>query len=175
VPTLIPVFIALALIFRFTSLFLSIRHEKALKKAGAREYGAGNSKALAAMHILFYVAAIAEGTLMPGAWSTALMTAGIVLYVLAALALVSVIRSLGPLWTIKIIIAPGHPVVRSGLFRWVRHPNYFLNVLPELIGFALALNAVTTLLVGIPLYLVPLIIRIRQEEQVMRDEVSGYA
>jgi isoprenylcysteine carboxyl methyltransferase (ICMT) family protein YpbQ len=57
----------------------------------------------------------------------------------------------------------------------VRHPNYFLNVLPELIGFALALNAVTTLLVGIPLYLVPLIIRIRQEEQVMRDEVSGYA
>lgn len=174
-PVTLIVFVVLALIFRFSSLFISIRHEKALKRGGAREYGAGNSKALAAMHILFYVAAITEGTLMPGAWNIGLTVAGVVIYLLAALVLVSVIRSLGALWTIKIIIAPGHHVVRSGLFRWVRHPNYFLNVLPELIGFALALNAVTTLLVGIPLYLVPLIIRIRQEERVMRDEVSGYA
>ncbi|WP_445682245.1 isoprenylcysteine carboxyl methyltransferase family protein [Radicibacter daui] len=173
-PAAIVVFIVLALIFRFSSLFISIRHEKALKGAGAQEFGAGNSKALAAMHILFYVAAITEGALMPGVWNTGLTVTGVVIYLLAALALVSVIRSLGALWTIKIIIAPGHHVVRSGLFRWVRHPNYFLNVLPELIGFAVALNAFTTLLVGIPLYLVPLIIRIRQEERVMRDQVADY-
>ena len=82
--------------------------------------------------------------------------------------------SLGPLWTVKIIINHRHPLVRTGLFRWVRHPNYFVSIIPELVGFALALNAYWTLVVGLPLYCIPLFIRIRQEEAAMVEAVPGY-
>src|SRR5437870_13907816 len=34
----------------------------------------------------------------------------------------------------KLLIASDHTLNQSGLFRWVRHPNYFLNILPELVG-----------------------------------------
>ena len=35
-----------------------------------------------------------------------------------------VIRSLGGHWTTRIITVPGRPLVRSGPYRYFRHPNY---------------------------------------------------
>ena len=58
---------------------------------------------------------------------------------------------------------------RSFLFRTVRHPNYFLNIMPELVGVALLCNAWITLCIGFPLYLCLLIVRIRQEEDAMKE------
>lgn len=81
---------------------------------------------------------------------------------------------LGRLWTVKLMIARDHVLVTHPLFRWVRHPNYFLNILPELVGFALALHAWFTLVIGLAIYAVPLGIRIRQEERAMREHVPGY-
>jgi hypothetical protein len=77
-------------------------------------------------------------------------------------------------WTVKLYLAPGHALNRHRLFRRVRHPNYFLNVLPELIGLALAFHAVATTVTVLPLYLVSLGIRIAQEEQVMRRRFPDY-
>ena len=57
----------------------------------------------------------------------------------------------------------------------MRHPNYFLNILPELVGFALVLHAYYTLIIGLPFYLIPLIIRIRQEESAMRAKFAASA
>ncbi len=161
-------FAAAAFAWRLVTLAISARHEKALKKNGAKDYGAKNSLLLAASHALYYVCAVIESALGTHRPDTLVSAAGVAIYLASALALVSVIRSLGGLWTIKIIISPQHRWVRSGLFSFVRHPNYFLNILPELVGFALALNAYWTLAIGIPLYLIPLVIRIRQEEAAMR-------
>ncbi|WP_417021042.1 isoprenylcysteine carboxylmethyltransferase family protein [Candidatus Phyllobacterium onerii] len=84
------------------------------------------------------------------------------------------IVSLVPLWTVKLIIARNHVLVTSLLFRLVRHPNYYLNILPELIGFAVALHAFWTLVVGMTLYLVPLLVRISREEKAMRVHFPHY-
>ncbi|TDX88210.1 isoprenylcysteine carboxyl methyltransferase (ICMT) family protein [Neorhizobium sp. R1-B] len=83
--------------------------------------------------------------------------------------LVWIVRLLGEVWTVKIMIAPNHPVSRHALFRTVRHPNYFLNILPELVGYALIFHAYFTLAIGQPVYLVILVVRIVQEERAMRD------
>jgi len=56
----------------------------------------------------------------------------------------------------------------------IRHPNYFLNIVPELIGLAFALHAFGTLIVVGSLYSIPLTIRIREEERVMRTTFSAY-
>jgi isoprenylcysteine carboxyl methyltransferase (ICMT) family protein YpbQ len=85
-----------------------------------------------------------------------------------------VIRILGRQWTVKLLVASDHTLVTHPLFRVVRHPNYFLNILPELIGLALALHAFWTLGIGLLLYLIPLARRIREEEKVMRSKFPTY-
>lgn len=167
-------FIVLAVLFRLASLFISIRHERQLKAAGAVEIGAANSALLAVTHTAFYLAAIAECFLTGGHIFDAVALAGLALYLFGAAMLVVVIRTLGRFWTVKLILAADHALVTHPLFRRVRHPNYFLNILPELVGFALTLHAYYTLAFGLPLYLTPLVIRIRQEEAAMRQRFAAY-
>lgn len=167
-------FIVLAALFRLASLFVSIRHERQLKAAGSVEIGAANSTLMAVTHTAFYLAAIAECFLKGGHSFDAVALAGLALYLFGAAMLVVVIRTLGRFWTVKVILASDHALVTHPLFRWVRHPNYFLNILPELAGFALTLQAYYTLAIGLPLYLVPLVIRIRQEEAAMRQRFAAY-
>ena len=45
-----------------------------------------------------------------------------------------VIKTLGGIWTLKLFILPNHPIIKSGLYKVTKHPNYFLNIIPELIG-----------------------------------------
>lgn len=151
---------------RLVTLAISIRNEKRIQRLGAIQYGARNSMALTLAHLAFYAAALAEAywreaTLTPTAWI------GVGAMVFAYTMLFVVIYCLRDLWTVKLYILPNHRIERSWLFRNVRHPNYFLNIIPELIGTALLCSATLTLAIGLPLYLIPLIIRIRQEERAM--------
>jgi methyltransferase len=50
------------------------------------------------------------------------------------------ILTLGPAWTFRVIVVPGAPLVASGPYRFVRHPNY-VAVLGELVGIALQAGA----------------------------------
>jgi isoprenylcysteine carboxyl methyltransferase (ICMT) family protein YpbQ len=166
-------FLALAFVWRIFTVVISSRHEAALRSSGAREYCRGTSVFLAVSHVSFYLAVVAEGSMVDKINRTTSIL-GICLYAFSALTLLWVMRSLGSLWTIKLIIAPEHRLVRSGLFRFVRHPNYFLSIIPELAGLALAAEAYRTLLIGLALYTIPLTLRIRQEERLMREAFSDY-
>jgi isoprenylcysteine carboxyl methyltransferase (ICMT) family protein YpbQ len=177
-------FCVIAVLLRLTTLVISIRHERALKADGAVEIGAGNSTFLALTHIAYYVAAIVEGS-WRGVAATgvaangavvydAVTWVGLALYAFGMVMLLVVIRILGRFWTVKLLIARDHELVTHPLFRRVRHPNYFLNILPELAGFALALHAWWTLIIGLILYAVPLAIRIRQEEKAMAAKFERY-
>src|SRR5262245_296593 len=173
IPLLLTLFL-LASVWRVGSLAVSLRHEKALKARGAREYGQGTSRLLALAHTVFYLGAVAEGLwrrTQPTPWTKG----GILLYGLSVLALIVVWWELNGLWTVKLLIASGHTLNQRALFRWVRHPNYFLNILPELVGLALMMGAWLVLVLGLPLYLLVLRARIGQEEQVMRQHFPAYA
>lgn len=171
---LLLMFFGLGTAIRLASLAVSKRHEAALRRAGAVEHGALTTRLLALAHVLFYLACLGEGWLR-GARFDGLSLAGLVVYLAAIAMLVWIVRLLGPIWTVKVMIAPGHPVNRHWLFRTVRHPNYFLNILPELVGFALIFHALWTLALGLPVYLVILANRIRQEEEAMRALFAGKA
>jgi methyltransferase len=51
-----------------------------------------------------------------------------------------VIATLGPYWTARILHVPGAPLVRKGLYRFVRHPNYII-VAGEIAVLPLAFGA----------------------------------
>jgi len=65
---------------------------------------------------------------------------GLVCFVLAKLLKWWAIVSLGGAWTFRVVVRPGAPLVASGPYRWLRHPNY-VAVIGELAGVALMSGA----------------------------------
>lgn len=152
-------------IVRLYSLKISINHTQQLIKNGAKEYGAQNSKYLALTHILIYVGAAIESLINQDTFSL-FNGLGFVLLLFGYLVLFHVIKTLGSIWTLKLFILPEHPIVKSGLYKITKHPNYFLNILPELIGVLLLTHATYTSVLLIP-YAYFLYTRIVQEEKMM--------
>ena len=167
---LVVIFLAAAAA-RIASVAVSKTHETKLRAEGAVEHGALNTRLLAIVHGLYYLAAFAEGWVRETRFDAVSMI-GLAIFVAAMLMLVWIVRLLGPVWTVKIMIANSHPVSRHWLFRTIRHPNYFLNILPELVGYALVFHAWWTLALGLPIYLVILAVRIAQEEKAMRGMLA---
>jgi isoprenylcysteine carboxyl methyltransferase (ICMT) family protein YpbQ len=166
-------FVLVAVVLRLVFLAVSLQNEKHLRAQGAVEFGAATTRLLALAHIAFYLSAAAEG-LSKGSSFDLISLLGISLYAIAMGMLVIVVRVLGQLWTIKLLVSPRHTLIRSGPYAWFRHPNYFLNILPELVGYAVALHAFMTLLVGLPIYFLILVLRIRQENEAMRQLYREY-
>ncbi|MDD0823271.1 isoprenylcysteine carboxyl methyltransferase family protein [Mannheimia sp. AT1] len=151
---------------RLFSLKISIQNEKRLIEKQAVQYGKKNSILLSIAHIVFYLSAIYEANTTAYTFDS-IAVVGFVILFLAYVALFWVIKALGEIWTVKLYILPEHKINTSFLFRTIRHPNYFLNIIPELIGLGLMCHAWHTLTFVLPVYLVILGVRIYQEENVM--------
>jgi isoprenylcysteine carboxyl methyltransferase (ICMT) family protein YpbQ len=169
----IVIFFCIASVVRLISVVISIKNETNLKNKNAIEYGKLNSKALVICHTLFYVSCICEG-LAQKVQANEVSLIGFGLFILSMIMLLIVIVILGNNWTLKLMIAPGQHLNSSFLFKYIRHPNYVLAIIPELISIALICHAWLTLFIGLPLYLIPLTIRIIQEEKVMKKHFGSY-
>ena len=167
------IFFFSAMAIRLISLFKSASNEKRLIQKNAIEYGKKNSKALILVHSLFYISCLAEAILSDKS-ANYISFIGFGLFVFSMIMLWMVIFSLKDIWTVKLYIARDQKVNKSFIFKYFRHPNYFLNILPELVSIALICQAWYTLLVGLPLYIIPLTIRIVQEEKLMKMHFTDY-
>ncbi len=161
------------IIIRILSVLISKKNEKKLKNNGAVEYGIINTKILALLHTVFYLSCFIEGYIGKTQINTTSIV-GYCLYLFSIIILSYVILTLSPIWTVKLIIAKDHSLVKNKIFKLVKHPNYFLNIVPELIGISLIFQAFNTLIVLFPIYMIPLIIRIRNEEKVMKEIFPEY-
>lgn len=155
---------------------ISSHNEKKLKRMDAVEYGKPNSAWLIVAHFVYYFSCVYEGTERGAYFYDTISNIGLGLYVFSVVMLYYVIYALRHIWTVKLIIAPKehHTLNKSFLFRVVKHPNYYLNIIPELIGIALFFHAWITLVVGMSIYLIPLIKRIRQEDAIMKQKFADY-
>ena len=88
------------------------------------------------------------------------------LFALLQLARIWVIVTLGQYWTTRIITLPDAPLVRTGPFRYLRHPNYLL-VVTEIAVLPLAFGAVTIAAAFSVLNLMLIARRVRIEERVL--------
>lgn len=149
---------------RLISLKILMQHAKQLKVDGAVEYGIKNSKFLAITHVLIYMSAAIEAFIRKDTFSL-LNGIGLIILIIAYIMLFIVIKTLGRIWTLKLFILLV-AIIKSGLYKVTKHPNYFLNIIPELIGVLLLTNATYTTLLLVP-YAYFLIVRIRQEEKLM--------
>src|SRR5215212_8570415 len=113
----------------------SRRNERILRARGAIEASGDVYRWMQIAYPASFVAIIAEA-----AWrrnpAGASLAAGAALFVLAKALKYAAIAALGERWTFRVLVLPGEPLVSSGPYRFIRHPNY-VGVAGELIGVAL--------------------------------------
>jgi methyltransferase len=151
---------------RAVELGLSRRNLRRLAARGAREYGARHFPMFVALHALYPVALVAEvaGGARPGpAWPLWLGAW------LAAQALrIAAIVALGERWNVRIVVVPGEPPLRRGIYRWLAHPNY-LAVALEFVAAPLMFGAWRTALAASLANLLAMAVRIPAEERALRE------
>ena len=77
-----------------------------------------------------------------------------------------VILSLGRWWTTRILTLPSAPLVRTGPFRWLRHPNYAL-VVGELAVLPMAFGAAAVAMSFSALNLMLVLRRVHLEDRAL--------
>jgi methyltransferase len=91
---------------------------------------------------------------------------GFVIFVLSKLLKWWAIMSLGDAWTFRVVVRPGMPLVSTGPYRWLRHPNY-VAVAGELAGVALMSGARIAGPLGTILFALLMLRRISVEERAL--------
>ncbi|MGT2888201.1 isoprenylcysteine carboxyl methyltransferase family protein [Streptococcus didelphis] len=157
-------------LIRLVFLKLSIKNEKKIRGEGGIECGKKNTQFLTLLHIMIYAFSLIEAVLkqIRFDWISLL---GFLLMASSIVALYYVTQLLGDIWTVKLMIAKNHRYVNHWLFRYVKHPNYFLNIGPEMIGIVLLCHASITACLLFPFYILSLSIRIVEENRLLKEVI----
>jgi len=81
-------------------------------------------------------------------------------------------RHLGRNWSVQVVVKEDHTLIRTGPYRYVRHPIY-TGILLAMLGMAIAIGEWRVLL-GFGFMLLSFMIKSRQEERRMRETFSEY-
>ena len=117
---------------------LARRNEEALRAQGAHEASGDVYGTMRIAYPACFIAMGIEGALrtMTGWW----LPAGIVILAAAKVLKYWAIATLGRRWSFRVLTLRGAPLIETGPYRYLRHPNY-VAVLGELVGMAIALPA----------------------------------
>jgi methyltransferase len=160
---LLQAYLLLLLAERAAELWLSTRNARRALIAGAIESGQGHYPAMVLFHAGFLVACAVEPVLWPRRWPPGLSLAALGLALLAMALRWWAVATLGERWSTRILVRPGLPLVTTGPYRLLRHPNYLAVVL-ELLAVPLIGGALVTAAAATLGNLLLLAVRIRAEE-----------
>lgn len=136
---------------RLAELWLARRNTAALLANGAYEAAPGHYPLIVMLHTFWLAGLWALG------WSASLSPGWLAVFLALQIPRVWVIATLGRRWTTRIIVLPGAPLVTSGPYRFLPHPNYLvvigeIAVLPLCLGlpwYALAFSVANLAVLGI--------------------------
>ncbi|MGA7674488.1 MAG: isoprenylcysteine carboxylmethyltransferase family protein [Rhizomicrobium sp.] len=147
------VILALVTAERVTELFLAKRNTARLLGRGGREVAPEHYPLIVALHAAWL------GGLWLLAWDRPIQWAWLALFAVLQILRLWVLSTLGDRWTTRIVILPGAPLVESGPYRFLKHPNYAvvigeIAVLPLAFGlpwYALAFSILNGIVLSIRL------------------------
>lgn len=131
-PALLLIFVTLQ---RLAELVIARRNTRVLLAAGAHEIGARHYPVMVILHASWLLALWAGWVL----GATQLQPWAAWLYLLLQPLRIWTMASLGRYWTTRVIVVPRAALVRTGPYRFVRHPNYLI-VIMEIALLPLALG-----------------------------------
>jgi len=157
--TLAEAILGLVTLQRLGELILAKRNTDRLLAQGAYEVAAGHYPLIVVLHGAWLAGLgyfVFHDASKPVNW------AWLGVFVILQALRVWVIATLGPRWTTRIIMLPGAPLVASGPYRFVSHPNYCV-VAAEILVLPLVFGLVWYGIVFSALNAAVLWIRIRAE------------
>lgn len=146
---------------RLGELALSARNTRRLLAKGAYEVGAAHYPLIVALHAAWLAG------LWLLAWRAPVNLVWLALFAALQLGRLWVVATLGERWTTRIIVLPGAPLVRTGPYRFVAHPNYWI-VAGEIAVLPLALGLTAYAALFTALNAPVLWLRIRAENQALK-------
>ena len=123
-------------------LVLSRSHERALRRQGAVEAPGDVYRTLAWAYPTMFVAMALEGA-VAGRSPGVATAVGTLVFVAAKTLKFWAMSALGLRWTFRVLVLPGAPLVSSGPYARLRHPNY-VAIFGEIAGMALVVGAFVT-------------------------------
>ncbi|KLK94887.1 membrane protein [Microvirga vignae] len=138
------------------------RNTRRLKARGAVEVASRHYCLIVLMHAAWLLG------LWILAWDRPLVLGWAGVYVALQVARIWVLVSLGERWTTRIIVLPRTPLVRTGPYRFMNHPNYLL-VAAEIAVLPLAFGLVGYAILFSLLNATVLAIRIRAETRALNE------
>lgn len=128
--------VGLVALIRALELGVARKNLQWARRHGGVETGAEHYPVMVLLHAAFLVGCIAEVSGLDRPYVAALAWPMLAALVAAHALRWWCIRTLGPQWNTRVIRVPGQPVITSGPYRWLRHPNYVAVVIE---GIALPL------------------------------------
>jgi methyltransferase len=147
---------------RLAELALSWRNTRRLLAKGAREVGRRHYRPMVALHACWL---LGLWILAPG---RAVSLPVLLAFALLQVARVWVLATLKERWTTRIIVVPGAPLLHSGPYRILRHPNYCI-VAGEILLLPLAFGLVAFAVLFTFLNAIVLCVRIREEDAALHE------
>ncbi len=141
--TLVAVLFAVVAAQRSSEVYLSVRNAAWARRRGGREVGARHYPWLVAMHVAWILAFPAEALWLGRPPPPVVTAAALATFLVAQVFRYAAIATLGRRWNTRIIVLPGEPPIRRGIYRHLRHPNYVAVVL-ELACVPIAVGAYAT-------------------------------
>ena len=112
---------------RIVELVISKRNARLAFEKGGMEFGQRHFPFMVTLHTGFLLACIAEVVLLDRPFIPWLGWPMLVVALACQAGRYWVIASLGEQWNTRVIVVPGAGrVAARGLYRWLRHPNYWI-------------------------------------------------
>jgi methyltransferase len=154
---------------RLLELRKSEAHRRTLLARGAREHAAFQMPWMAALHTMWLLAMVLEVWLLGRPFALPLFGIALFFFLAGQALRILAMRSLGERWSARVLTLPGEQPVTTGLYRYLRHPNY-IGVVFEIAALPLLHSAYLTAILFSMLNGVLLYFRIRAEEAALKAD-----
>ena len=162
--------VALAFVPMALEARLAAAHDRALRAAGALEPAHDVFPLMQVTYPAAFLAMAAEAWTR-GADANAVFMAGLIVFALAKWIKYWAMITLGPRWSFRVLVLPGSPLITTGPYRFMRHPNY-LGVMGEIGGMAVMAQAPISGITSLLVFAALIAMRIRVEERALDRSAS---
>jgi len=142
---------------RLAELWWAHANTALLFSRGAREFSPSHYPAIVLLHALWLASLWVFG------WTNPVSSPWLAIFLILQILRAWTLTTLGRRWTTRIIILPGAPLIKSGPYRFMSHPNYFV-VMGEIATLPLCLGLPWLALAFSVANAVVLTIRVRAED-----------
>ncbi|ATL32284.1 hypothetical protein KY5_7266c [Streptomyces formicae] len=126
IPVSLFVLVTAVAVVRLVEVTTARRNARWAIDRGGVEYGQSHYPVMITLHVCLLVGTVVEVALTGRAFVPWIGWPALAVLLLVQAGRAWCMRALGPRWNTRVIVVPGLPLITTGPYRWMRHPNYLI-------------------------------------------------